>query len=210
MKNRTLLCHELCCTKTIPIIFWNWQFTSNTDHKGDLNNAQGWGFQHSETGHRHSASGSWHFKASRRAPSSSVSNHLHLNMRVPRSFQTTRTTHKTTKSQKVLIFSKTAVRTSNLTISEQYYCYVLTAKQQFTSITFKQCAGETENLCFYSRHLTFLLSVTCANPQKSLTQAHQPSQMSWLTTHNGRGTNQIVIMKFVTNNWVVTTTVIAT
>jgi hypothetical protein len=166
MKNWTLLCHELCCTKTIPIIFWNCQFTSNTDHKGDLNNTQGWGF--------------WDWAPSFcepfltfqsiMAPSSSVSNHLHLNVRVPRSFQTRRATHKTTKSQKVLIFSKTAVRTSNLTISEHYYCYVLTAKQQFTSITLKQCAGETENLCFYSRHLTFLLSVTCVNSQKSLTQ----------------------------------------
>jgi hypothetical protein len=77
---------------------------------------------------------------------------------------------RTTKSQKVFIFSKTAVRTPNLTINEHYYCYGLTAKQQFTSITFKQCAGETENLCFYSRHLTFLLSFTCANPQISMTQ----------------------------------------
>ena len=103
-------------------------------------------------------------------PSSSVSDHLHLNVRVPRSFQTSGAPHKTTKSQNVLIFSKTAVRTPELTINEHYYCYGLTAKQQFTSITFKQCAGETENLCFYSRHLTFLISVTCANPQISMTQ----------------------------------------
>ena len=103
-------------------------------------------------------------------PSSSVSDHLHLNVRVPRSFQTSGATHKTTKSQQVLIFSKTAARNSNLTINEYYYCYVLTAKQQFTSITFKQCAGEAESLCFYSRHLTFLLSVTCTNPQISMTQ----------------------------------------
>lgn len=103
-------------------------------------------------------------------PPSSVSDHLHLNVRVPRSFRTSGATHTTTKSQKVLIFSKTAVRTSNLTVNEHYYCYVLTAKQQFTSITFKQCAGKTENLCFYSRHLTLLLSDTCANPQISMTQ----------------------------------------
>jgi len=50
-------------------------------------------------------------------PSSSVSDHLHLNVRVPQSFQTSGATHKTTKSQKVSIFSKTAVRTSNFTIN---------------------------------------------------------------------------------------------
>lgn len=169
MKKWTLLCHELCCTKTIPIIFL--KLTIHKQHR-----SQGRSEQH--TGVRIPAF--WDLAPSFcewfpifqsiTAPSSSVSDHLHLNVKVPRSFQTSGATHKTTKSQQVLIFSKTAVRNSNLTINEYYYCYVLTAKQQFTSVTFKQCAGKTENLCFYSRHLTFLLSVTCTNPQISMTQ----------------------------------------
>jgi hypothetical protein len=189
-KNQTLLCHELCFLEQSKLLFLNSLFTSGTDHNGDLNQTQGWAFQHSEIQLSHSAGGSRRFKASRR---------LH-----PQS-QTT-----CTWRWGYLDPSKHQEPLTELLSEPLISQYVLqhnssSPQLQSSSVQVRQ------HRWFYSWHLTFLLSVACANPQKSLTQLkHINLHECHDWQHSGRGTNQIVIMKFVTNNWVVTSTVTAT